>query len=86
VALRRVRARGQITIPQAVLREAGIKVGDSLYVEVAARGKVVCSLRPDLSPRELRDRYPIDAEVDEARDRAAWEAVAAGELLGREGE
>jgi len=35
------------------------------------------ALLPKLTPRELRDRYPIEGPVNESADRYAWEAEAA---------
>lgn len=80
MSLSRVLAGGQITLPREVRQRAGIKPGHLLSVEVIGQGEIRCSVLPDLSPRELRDRYPINVEIDETRDRPAWEAVAAGDF------
>ena len=77
MALAKVLGRGQITLPREVRRLAGIKPGDSLEVEMVGPGRVQCIVLPGLSPRELRDRYPIDIAVHEKADRQAWQAAAA---------
>lgn len=84
MSLSRVLARGQITLPREVRQRAGIKPDDLLGVEVIGQGQIRCSVLPDLSPRELRERYPIEVEIDETRDQPAWEAVAAGDTFGYE--
>ena len=81
MALAKVLARGQMTLPSEIRRLAGIKPGDSLNVEVLGPGRLQVTVLPKLSPRQLRDRYPIEGPVDEAADREAWQASAAAEAL-----
>ena len=73
----RVLPRGQVTLPRDVRRAAGIKPGDALDIQVIGPGRVRFVVLPQLSPRQLRDRFPIDSPIDEVADRAAWEAAAA---------
>lgn len=73
----RVQSRGQITLPSEARRKAGIRPGDTLNVEVLGSGEIRLKALPRLGPRQLRDRYPIEAPIDEPRDRAAWQAKAA---------
>ncbi len=82
MSLARVLARGQVTLPRDVRRQAGIKPGDAIDVQVLGPGLLQFVVLPKLSPRQLRDRYPIEGPVDEASDRQAWEATAAAEILG----
>lgn len=82
MAVARILARGQVTLPREVRRKAGIKPGDVLNIEVLGPGRLQFSALPIVSPRELRERYPIDGPVDEASDRAEWQAAAAKEALG----
>ena len=82
MAIAKVLARGQITLPREVRRLAGIKPGDAVDIQVTGPGQIRFSLLPKLSPRELRDRYPIVAEIDESADRPAWQAKAAADALG----
>lgn len=77
MVLAKVLARGQVTLPREVRRLAGIKPGDSLNVEVLGPGRIRFTTLPQLSPRQLRDRFPIEGPIDEPADRATWEAVAA---------
>lgn len=82
VAVVKVLARGQVTIPREVRCAAGLAPGDVLNVEVLGPGQVQLTLLPRLSPRQLRDRYAITVPVDEEADRQAWQEAAAREALG----
>lgn len=83
MALARVLARGQVTLPRQVRRLAGIGPGDTVHIEVLGPGQVRLTALPRLGPRQLRERYPIVAEIKEAADREAWQAIAAADALGR---
>jgi AbrB family looped-hinge helix DNA binding protein len=83
MALVKVLARGQVTLPRRVRQLAGIKPGDALNIEVLGPGRLRFTALPDLSPRELRDLYPIEAPIDEVLDRQEWQATAATEVIGR---
>jgi bifunctional DNA-binding transcriptional regulator/antitoxin component of YhaV-PrlF toxin-antitoxin module len=78
----RVLARGQVTLPRQVRRDAGLHAGDVLHVEATGPGQVRFTVLADLSPRQLRDRFPVVAPVDEETDREAWQADAARGALG----
>ena len=78
----KVLARGQVTLPRRVRREADIGAGDILHVEVLGPGRVQLTALPRLSPRELRERYPIEGPIDEAADRRDWQAVATLDVIG----
>jgi len=82
MALSRVLGRGQVTLPREVRQGARINPGDILNMEVIGPGQLRLTVLPNRSPRELRARYPIDTPIDEQRDRAAWQAEAAAEVLG----
>jgi AbrB family looped-hinge helix DNA binding protein len=82
MAISRVLSRGQVTLPSDVRRKAEIKPGDVVNIEVIGKGEVRFRVLPKLSPRELRELYPIDVEIDEARDRLEWEKAAAEDALG----
>lgn len=79
----RILARGQVTLPREVRRKAGIKPGDMLNIEVLGPGLLRFSALPVVSPRELRERYPIEVPVDEEADRAGWQETAATDVLGK---
>lgn len=77
----RVLGRGQVTLPRQIRRMAGINPGDTVNVEVVGPGRLQFTLLPKVSPRDLRQRYPIDAPIDEPRDREAWQATAVRDVL-----
>lgn len=83
MALVKVLARGQVTLPRQVRQRAGVGPGDALTIEVLGRGRLKLTRLPRLSPRQLRDRYPITAPIDAAADREAWQAIAAADVLGK---
>lgn len=78
----KILARGQVTLPREVRRKAGIKAGDILNIEVLGPGRLQFSALPAMSPRELRERYPIEGPIDEPADRAGWQSAAARHVLG----
>ncbi|HUX86164.1 MAG TPA: AbrB/MazE/SpoVT family DNA-binding domain-containing protein [Chloroflexota bacterium] len=82
MALGKVMSRGQITLPREVRQRAHIEPGDVLNIEVVGPGEVRVSVLPNLSPRELRARYPIEGPIDEAGDRQAWQEEAVRNVLG----
>ncbi|MDA8186655.1 MAG: AbrB/MazE/SpoVT family DNA-binding domain-containing protein [Dehalococcoidales bacterium] len=79
----KVLARGQVTLPREVRRRAHIKPGDVMNIEVLGPGSLRFTTLPCIGPRELRERFPIEAPIDEPADRAAWQSTAADEVLGR---
>lgn len=81
MSLAKVLARGQVTLPREVRERAQIKPGDVLNIEVLGPGRLRFTVLPKLSPRELRDRYPITVPIDEAADREAWQATAAKDVI-----
>ncbi len=82
MATAKVLARGQVTLPRQARAGAGIKPGDTVSVEVLGPGCVRLIVLPRLTPRELRERYPITDPVDISADRAAWQAEAAADAIG----
>jgi len=82
MALARVLARGQVTLPRDVRRAADIRPGDVVTVRVTAAGRVELKVVPRLSLQEALERYRIDTSVDEGADRAQWQEHAARDVLG----
>lgn len=78
----KVLARGQVTLPGAVRRAAGIQAQDVVAFEVIGPGLVEIRRLSRMSLDDALERYRIEGKVDEAVDRAAWEATAATEVLG----
>lgn len=81
LAVVRVQSRGQVTLPSEVRRIARVNAGDFVKIEVLGSGRLELTVLPKLSPRELRSRYPVEAPIREAEDRAAWEAAAAETVI-----
>lgn len=73
MALGKVQARGQVTLPRDVREQAHIKPGDTLSFRVIGPGEIRVTALPNLGPRELRDLYPIEGPIDEPADREAWQ-------------
>ena len=82
MALGKVLARGQVTLPRDVRREAQIQPGDAVTFRVTAPGTIELVLLPRLRLAEALERYRIERPVDEAVDRARWQARAAEDVLG----
>ena len=82
VALGQIRERGQVTLPQDALEEAGLASGDVVTVRVTGEGTVELKSLPRLTAAELIARYPIDGPIDEEADREAWQAEAAKDVFG----
>lgn len=78
----KVLARGQITLPREIRREAEIRPGDTVSIQVVAPGKVEVKVLSRLTLKDLLERYPIEGPVDLAADRAQWEEEAITEVLG----
>lgn len=55
----RVSSRGRLTLARDVRQRAGIKPGDTVDIAVLGPGWLRLVVLPKLSPRELRDLYPI---------------------------
>ena len=84
VALAKVLARGQITIPRDVREKVHLAPGDLVRIEPIGVGKFVVEVIPTLSLDEILSRYQSNAsEVDIARLRADAEAEAADEVIGK---
>lgn len=84
MVLGKILARGQVTLPGAVRRAAGIQAHDVVAFEVTGPGLVEIRRMPRLTFAEALERYHIDAHVDWQVDRAAWEAKAAADVIGQE--
>ncbi len=82
MALGKVLARGQVTLPREIRRAARIKPGDVVSFRVAGPGHVEIALLPRLRLSDLLDRYHVEGPVDEAVERPRWQETAAEDVLG----
>jgi AbrB family looped-hinge helix DNA binding protein len=83
MALGKVLARGQITLPREIRRAAQIRPGDTVSIKAVSPGKVEVEVLTRLTLKEALELFPIEGPVDLAADRDKWEAEAAKEVLGR---
>ncbi len=77
----RVQARGRVTLPVDIRRRAGIEPGTTLFAHIVRPGEIRLIALPKLTPDELRQRFPIDVEIDWHRDREIAEAEAAQHVI-----
>jgi AbrB family looped-hinge helix DNA binding protein len=85
MAIARVQARGQVTLPKEVRDAAGVEPGDAVIVEATGRGTVELRVVPRMTLAETFERYRIDEPVDIAADRGRWEEAAADRVLAKAG-
>src|SRR5687768_5367890 len=85
MAIGRIQARGQVTLPKDVREAAGVVPGDSVIIEATGHGKVELRVVPKLTLAETFERYRIEGPVDLAAERAEWEAEAADRVIEKEG-
>ena len=85
MAIARIQARGQVTLPKEVREAAGVEPGDAVIVEATGRGTVELRVVPRMTLAETFERYRIEGRVDLAADRARWEAEAADRVLAKAG-
>lgn len=81
MAMGRILSRGQVTLPPAVREAAGVKPGDTVFVEAKGEGIIEIRVLPRLTLAELLERYHIDEPVDMRAAREEWEEAAAQEFM-----
>lgn len=64
MAIARVLAQGQVTLPSEIRHAAGIKPGDVLEIEVVGPGQIRMVVLPRLDPQEARDGRHVEATAD----------------------
>lgn len=82
MALGKILARGQVTLPRQVRRAAGLEPGDVVSFQVAEDGTVEIRALPRLRLSEALTRYRIEGPVEDPADRARWQVRAAEDALG----
>jgi len=81
MAVAKVQARGQVTLPRSVREKLGCKPGDTVAFRETRAGAVELRVLPRKSLAELLQRYHIEGDVDYSRNRADWEDVAARDVV-----
>lgn len=82
VSLGHVRTQGQVTLPEPILKEAGIEPGDLVTFRTVASGLVEIKTLPRLTLAEALERFKVDGPADEATVRAEWQEEAAKVVIG----
>ena len=82
MALARVLARGQITLPKEIRRAAGIQPGDLVTLAVTEPGRIELRVLPRLTLAEMLDKYHIDEPIDWERFTEDWQEIAARDVFG----
>jgi AbrB family looped-hinge helix DNA binding protein len=83
MAIAKVLARGQITIPRDIREKVQMDPGDMVRIEPIGLHRFVVEVIPTLSLEEILARYHSDEPVDMARLRAEGEEQAANEIIAR---
>lgn len=83
MAIAKVLARGQVTLPKAVRQKAGVQPGDVVTLEVKGPGTVELKVLPRMRLEDTLERYRIEGPINWAADRAEAEAQEAEEVLRR---
>lgn len=82
MALGKVLARGQVTLPRDIRRAADLKPGDAVTFRVTGQGTVVIRALPRLTLREALERYRIEEAIDWDGYPAAWQDEAVKNIIG----
>ncbi len=79
VAVGKVPARGQVTVPRDSRAALAVKPGDLLSFRPVDRGKVEFTRVPRIQLVEALDRYRITEPVDEGCQPQEWQLTAAAD-------
>ena len=82
MAIGKVRAGGQISLPAEVQRAVGLEPGDLVSIDVTAQGTVEIRRLSPLHLSEALERYRIEGPINDAADRERWQDVAVRDVLG----
>lgn len=82
MALGKVLARGQVTLPRQIRRAAGFEPGDVVSFQLTEQGAIEIRALPRLRLSEALARYRIEGPIEDAADRVRWQAEAAEAVLG----
>ncbi|HVC33841.1 MAG TPA: AbrB/MazE/SpoVT family DNA-binding domain-containing protein [Chloroflexota bacterium] len=81
MALAKVLARGQITIPREIRERVSLAPGNLVRIEPVGVGKFLVEVIPTLTLDEILERYHSDQTVDLPRLLVEGEAQAAEEII-----
>lgn len=83
MALSKVLARGQVTLPREIRKAAGVEPGDTLSMRVTQPGKIEITVLPRLTLAQTFEMYHIEGPINWAEDVAAAEAEEADNFIAR---
>ena len=83
MAIAKVLARGQITIPRGIREKVHLDPGDLVRIEPIGSNRFIVEVIPTLTLPEILARYHSDEPVDMARLREDGEEDAANEVIAR---
>lgn len=81
MAIAKVLARGQITIPREIREKVHVEPGDLVRIEALGLNRFVVEVIPTLTLEEILERFHSDEPVDMERLRAEGEEDAAREVI-----
>ena len=82
MAMGKVLARGQVTLPREIRHAANIKPGDRVTFRVTQEGTVEMRVLPRLTLAEALERYRIEEPIDWQEFERGWQDEAAKDILG----
>jgi AbrB family looped-hinge helix DNA binding protein len=83
MAIAKVLARGQITIPREVRDKVKLEPGDLVRIEPIGEHQFLVEVIPTLTLEEILEKFHSDEPVDWERLRAEGEEDAAKEMIAR---
>ncbi|MGH2353442.1 MAG: hypothetical protein ACRDI2_24685 [Chloroflexota bacterium] len=68
-------------MPRSIREAAGVQPGDIVTFRTIGPGRIELSVLPRLTLAELLDKYHIEGPIDWVKDREAWKAEAAKDVI-----
>jgi AbrB family looped-hinge helix DNA binding protein len=82
MALAKIHADGQVSLPADIQRAVGLEPGDVVSIDVTSHGTVEIRRVAPLALADALKRYRIEGPIDDAADREHWQDAAARDVLG----
>jgi AbrB family looped-hinge helix DNA binding protein len=82
VAVGKVRANGEITLPPDVREAIGVAPGDLVSINVTEQGTIEIRRFVPMRLADALERYRIERPIDEVAVRDEWQEIAARDILG----